>query len=172
MMDDYLRQRRSQAEAFGLVLIVGLVFVIFIIMVRIEQTRSPSEIAQQYEVTALSSRTLNTFMSTSAEECGRGKTFDDVARDCVRSPQSECGNTGMSSCDYLVNQMYQIFNTVFDRAALDYQVSFNTEGRTLPDALQDDVPSEVDCAEGLSGEEIRRPMNPGELTINLVVCRA
>ncbi|MFP4190263.1 MAG: hypothetical protein ACLFSL_04480 [Candidatus Woesearchaeota archaeon] len=171
MMIDVFSSKRSQAEAFGLILIVALVFVIFIIMVRVEQTRSPSEVAQEYEVNILSSSAVNTFLTTDATECGRGKTFSDVARDCAVSQESSCGETGITNCDYFVNQMNDIFEEVFDRIGLDYQVRFDAEGITLPEALHEPKPSNVECAEGLSGEEFRRPMNPGELVINLVVCK-
>lgn len=171
MSECFRRNNKSQAEAFGLILIVALVFVIFIIMIRIEQNRSPSDLASQYEVTELSSSTINTFLSTAANTCGRGKTFSEVARDCVRNPQSQCGSEG-PSCEYFLSQMEDIFSTVFyERANLDYQVRFEAEGRTLPDQLQEDIPSQVECADGLNGETFQLPLNPGELSITLAVCR-
>ncbi len=165
-------KKRSQAEAFGLILIVGLVFVVFIIMIRIESTRSPSDVARQYEVTALSSSTVNTFLGTVTQDCGSGKTFSDVAIDCMRNPPSTCGNLDMTNCNYLVNNIDGIFSIVFDRANLEYEVRFASEGRTLPDELDRIIGSPAsECTEGLSGEEFRLPLNPGELTINLAVCR-
>ena len=172
-MDKNYNSKKSQSEAFGLVLIVGLVSVIFIIMVRIESTRSPSEIAQQYEVTALSSSTINTFLNTAATDCGRGKKFSDIAIDCMRNPNSYCGNTNILACNYFAYHMYTVFEIVFDRAGLDYEVRFDSVGRNLPEIFQEKIPpSGASCAVGLRGEEFRLPINPGELTINLAVCRA
>lgn len=161
-----LSTKRGQAEAFGLIIIVGLVLVVFIILARMEQNRDTGELKQSYEVTELSSSTINTLFTTVVPSCNR-KTFDEVLIDCIKNPVSTC--SGVSSCDVFVSSSAIILDAVFERVNMGYRMSFSTEGRTLPDALSEDM-GDGRCSEEIRGETYPLPLNPGTLAVTLAVC--
>lgn len=161
---------KAQAEAFGLVLIVALVFVVFVIMARIEQNRTPSDLKSTYEQNELSSSTINTMLSTVMRGCN-DRPFSDVLVDCVKNPNSKCSN-GYSSCDNFILGARKILNITFNRVKLDYFMTFDADGRMLPDQLSSKVPMDSSCAEDLHGEDFVLPLNPGNIIITLVVCQS
>ena len=161
--------RKSQAEAFGLVLIVAIVFVIFAIMTRIEGGRRSTDVKSVFERTELSSSTVNTLLSTVMPEC-HDKTFAEVAIDCVRSPNSVCKNQ-ISSCQYFRANTRNILSDVFGRVGLDYFMTFSVDGAMLPEELSSAINyDETRCSGNLRGEDFVLPLNPGVLVITLVVC--
>ncbi len=161
--------RKSQAEAFGLVLIVAIVFVIFAIMTRIEGGRRSTDVRSVFERTELSSSTVNTLLSTAMPECNQ-KTFAEVAIDCVRSPNSLCQNQ-VRSCEYFRANTRNILSDVFGRVGLDYFMTFSADGAALPDELSTPLNyDETRCSGDLRGEDFVLPLNPGTLVITLVVC--
>jgi hypothetical protein len=161
--------KKSQAEAFGLVLIVALVFVVFVIMARIEQNRSPSDIKNTYEQNELSSSTINTMLSTVMRACN-DRLFSDVLIECVKNQNSRCTN-GYTTCDNFILGTRKILNTTFNRVKLDYYMTFDAEGRMLPEQLANKVPEDSSCSENLRGEDFVLPLNPGNVVITLVVCQ-
>ena len=162
-------RKKSQAEAFGLVLIVALVFVVFVIMTRMEQGRTSSDVKSTFERNELSSSTINTMLSTVLRGCS-DKTFSEVASDCVRDPNSRCANQ-QTSCANFVSGARNILNEVFNRVNLDYYMRFTVNGRMLPEVLEEPIPDDSACAGDLRGEDFILPLNPGELIITLVVCQ-
>ena len=160
--------KKSQAEAFGLVLIVAIVFVIFAIMARIEQGRTSSDVKSTFEQTELSSSTINTLLSTVMPDCSN-KMFSEVVIDCIKNPNSRCQN-GISSCDNFVSSTGILLREVFERVNLDYYMRFSVEGRQIPEILSGEIPDDSACSGNLRGEDIVLPLNPGTLIITLVVC--
>lgn len=161
--------KKSQAEAFGLVLIVALVFVIFAIMARIEQGRAPSDLKSNFETTEISSSTMNTMLTTVTRGCNQ-KTFSEIAADCIRNPNSFCQNN-VNTCEYFLTESAELLNEVFQRARLDYYMEFSADGRILPEVLNTKIPQDSSCSDNLRGEEFPIPLNPGTLVLRLVVCR-
>ena len=169
--------RKSQAEAFGLILIVALVFVIFAILTRVEQTRESSDLKSSFEITELSSATMNTFFATYSVQCSSGssiKTYRDVLIDCIRNPLSTCQN-GQSSCDNFRVSARILLNAFFkDIQGLDYFMSFSSRDAMLPEQISNSIPSDIedtDCSENLRGEDFILPLNPGNVVVRLIVCR-
>ena len=160
--------RRAQAEAFGLIIIVGLVFVIFLILTRLEEGRDPTDIATQYETSELSSNTINTLQSTVVRECN-DRTFQDIAIECVRDENSLCAGE-MTNCEIFLYKTSEILDEVFTRVNLDYLITFSAEGRDLPEILENPIPNHSPCSDNMRGESFPIPLNPGNLVITLVVC--
>lgn len=165
----FLNYRKSQAEAFGLILIVALVFVIFAIMARIEQGRSSTDLKSTFESTELSSGTMNTMLNTITRHC-YGKTFSEIIIDCIRNQNSLCEG-GVLACNYFIQESTSLLNEVFTRAHLDYYMRINVDGRARPEVFDGEIPPDSDCSANLRGEDFILPLNPGTLVITLIVCR-
>ena len=165
--------RKSQAEAFGLILIVALVFVIFAIMTRVEQGRTSSDIKSNFEVTELSSSTINTMISTYFPECSTSSsslTFRDVLIACARDSESLCRN-GHTYCNNFLQQTVELLNNFFNNMGLDYYMRISSTNLELPEIFDDSIPTQSACSENLRGEDFILPASRGNVILSLVVCR-
>ncbi len=174
--------KRAQAEAIGLLFIVLLIFVVIIIVAKLEDKNPKLNIREEYETTQISSSTLNTFLAMNKQSCLR-KTYAEILTDCIKDDTSKC-NSMSSNCDVFYGDMERVLAEVFSEHKLNMKYDFTIRSTgILPlewdndptDGVLDEdmhITSAKPCSKSYRGEDFILPIRSGleTVTITLTIC--
>lgn len=173
-----MKTKVAQAEAIGLMFIVLLIFVVIIIVAKLEDRNPKNNIREEYEITELSSSTLNTFLAMNKQSCS-GKTYAEILTDCMKDESSYC-NSVITNCDAFRGDIEKLLAEVFSETRLNMNYDFTVHSTgSLPLNWDDNTDGEIDdairrgnCGESYRGEDYILPIRSGleTVTITLVVC--
>lgn len=161
-----IKNKIAQSEAFGLIIVVLLLFVAVLIFAKLEGNDS-GNLRESFEVTAISSNTINTFLNTNVPLCIQ-KTYSELFIDCIKDEFSTCN--GEQECSLFLNDASIMFGSIIGKKlSMDYELIVEAT-EVLPEDLERGLSSADGCPDGSAGEEFLLPLNPGTATLTLIVC--
>jgi uncharacterized protein YpmB len=125
------KNKRSQMEIMGLMIVVLLLIVGVLFAVKFVVLKKPTEVRQTYSRTQMASNMGLAIMSSTTEDC-RGTAIKDLLIDCANWPEDGgtimCDNL-MKSCAYVNKTIFNILNSTFDAWKTQYYVTAGTSKR-------------------------------------------
>ncbi len=128
------KNKKSQLEIMGLVVIVILLTIGMLFMVKFVITRKPSEIKKTYTQTQMASNMLSAILKSTAKDC-MNVDMTELLQDCVSGESIICPDGGNSSCDYVMNTIEGMLNSTLGewKTEYDFRVYWDVDFRTIAD---------------------------------------
>ena len=111
--------KKSQMEIMGLAIVVIIVLIGMAIAVRFIVFKKPDSARAGFVSAELASKTINTFLETSAADCSKAK-MRELIQDCAQGTERICGN-GKGSCEFVREAADEIFTKTFKEWKTKYK---------------------------------------------------
>jgi len=163
--------KKAQTEILGLAIVVVLVIIATILVVKFGFSK-PANARNDFTNSEEASNILNTFLRTSANECGQ-VTMTDLLQDCAHGNGIVCTN-GEDSCSFVKSAATDILSRTLGAEKKQYNFlacsNFNLKEIKCYDAapLVDEVGQSCPGQKKLKIFPI--PLNPGIIYAKLEIC--
>ncbi len=114
-----IKNKKSQAEIIGLVIIVLLITMGLLFVVKFVILREPSDIKRGFVHSELASNMINVLLKTTTD-C-RGSSVTELFQDCAGFKRIDCD--GIDSCDKVDETIEMIFNNSLEKWNKPYEFS-------------------------------------------------
>lgn len=183
-MKQFTKSKRAQQEAFGLIFIVLVVFIAIFIFVKLQADSGGENLREAYELTEMSSGSLNVFMEVSVPECA-GKTFSEILIDCLKDENSRC-NSNYNECELFATHSKVLFDNLFseDKINMFYEFIIESEEVEIPVVLREvnsvseesqkliinNFEEDLGCDEKIKGSNYFIPLTFADVPMTLRIC--
>ena len=126
-----MKNKKSQAEIVGLVIIVLLITIGLLFVVKFVVLREPSDIKEEFVHSELASNMINVLLKTTTD-C-RGSSVTDLFQDCAGFVERiDCNDDNVpDSCDKVDETIEMIFNNSLEKWNKPYEFKAVVGSKTI-----------------------------------------
>lgn len=157
------KNKKSQAEIVGLVIIVLLITIGLLFVVKFVVLREPSELKKGFVHSELASNMINVLLKTTTD-C-KGSSVTELFQDCAAFNRIDC--EGIDSCDKVDETIEMIFNNSLEKWNKPYEFSAYLVGsKPIIEKSYGKCPRNIDR----ESKTYPIPTDRGTLFIQLDIC--
>ena len=160
------KNKKSQAEIVGLVIIVLLITIGLLFVVKFVVLREPSELKKGFVHSELASNMINVLLKTTTD-C-KGSSVTELFQDCAGFERIDCNDDNVpDSCDKVDETIEMIFNNSLEKWNKPYEFSAYLVGsKPIIEKSYGKCPRNIDR----ESKTYPIPTDRGTLFIQLDIC--
>jgi len=159
------KNKKSQAEIIGLVIIVLLIVMGLLFVVKFVVLKEPSDIKEEFVHSELASNMINVLLKTTTD-C-RGSSVTELFQDCAGFERIDCDDDNVpDSCDKVKETTEMIFNNSLEKWNKPYEFKAFVGSKTIVEKSYGKCSKDIDR----ESKTYPIPTDRGTLFIKLDIC--